>query len=74
MSHKFDKVQDLIKQKGFYPHDYMSDFEVFKKRSAEKRLIVRWQVKKLLKKSMNLFLRFGMYLKWKQWKIITTYS
>ena len=25
-----DNVLDLVKQKGFYPYEYMSDFEKFK--------------------------------------------
>ena len=30
MSREFDDVLDLVKQKGFYPYEYMSDFEKFK--------------------------------------------
>ena len=31
MSQEFDNnVLDLVKQKGFYPHEYISDFEKFK--------------------------------------------
>ena len=30
MNHKFDNnVLDLVKQKGFYPYEYMTDFEKF---------------------------------------------
>ena len=33
LSQEFDNnVLDLVKQKGFYPYDYMSDFEKFKER------------------------------------------
>ena len=30
MSPEFDNILDLAKQKGFYPYEYMSDFEKFK--------------------------------------------
>ena len=37
LSHEFDNnVLDLVKQKIFYPHEYMSDFERFKKESLNK--------------------------------------
>ena len=37
MSQKFDsKVLDLVKQKGFYPYAYMSDFETFKEKLPSK--------------------------------------
>ena len=29
-------VLDLVKQKGFYPHEYMSDFEKFKEELLSK--------------------------------------
>ena len=33
LSQKFDSnVLDLVKQKGFYPYDYMNDFEKFKEK------------------------------------------
>ena len=37
-SQEFDNVLDLVKQKRFYPNEYMSDFENFKEklRSKEK--------------------------------------
>ena len=32
LSQEFDNdILDLVKQKGFYPYEYMSDFEKFKK-------------------------------------------
>ena len=41
MSQEFDnKVLDLFKQKGFYPCEYMSDFEKFEEH-LKKRFIVR---------------------------------
>ena len=36
-SQEFDnKVLDLVKQKGFYPYKYMSDFEKFKEQLSSK--------------------------------------
>ena len=36
-SQKFDNnVLDLVKQKGFYPYEYMSDFEKFKEELPSK--------------------------------------
>ena len=36
-SQEFDnKVLDLVKQKGFYPNEYTSDFEKFKEEFASK--------------------------------------
>ena len=33
MSQEFDNnASDLFKQKGFYPYEYMSDFEKFKEK------------------------------------------
>ena len=69
---EFDKkVLDLVKQKVFHPYEYMSDFEKFKKYGLAKKGYR--SAEKLLAKNMNMFLLFGIYLKWKQWKIITTY-
>ena len=37
MCQEFDNnVLDLVKQKGFYPYEYMSDFEKFKEDLASK--------------------------------------
>ena len=37
LSQEFDnKVLDLVKQKGFYPYEYMSDFEKFKEKIPSK--------------------------------------
>ena len=37
MSHEFDNnVLDLVKQKRFYPYEYISDFEWFKERLPRK--------------------------------------
>ena len=43
-----------------------------KNREAKKNFIVPLLVKKVVTKCMNMPLRFGINLKWKQWKIITT--
>ena len=38
LSQEFDSdVLDLVKQKGFYPYEYMSDFEKFKERLPTKK-------------------------------------
>ena len=60
-----NNVLDLVKQKGFYPYEYMSCLEKFKEKlpSKEKFFIVRLQVNKLVAKNMNMFLRFGTNLK-----------
>ena len=37
MSQEFDNnVLDLVKQKGFYPYEYLSDFEKFKEQLPSK--------------------------------------
>ena len=69
---EFDKkVLDLVKQKVFHTYEYMSDFEKFKKYGLAKKGYR--SAEKLLAKNMNMFLLFGIYLKWRQWKIITAY-
>ena len=62
---EFDKKKlDLVKQKGFYPYEYMTDFEKFKENyQAKKSFIVRQQIKKLVTKNMILFSMFGINLK-----------
>ena len=38
LSQEFDNnVLDLVKQKGFYPYDYMNDFEKFKEELPSKQ-------------------------------------
>ena len=54
----------MVKQKGFYPYDYMSNFEQFKEELPSKEsFLVRYQVKKVVIKNMSMFLRFGINLK-----------
>ena len=39
MSQEFDiNVLDFVKQEGFYPYEYMSDFEKFKEKFPSKKL------------------------------------
>ena len=40
---------------------------------AKKSFIVLWPLEKLVTKYMNMYLIFGINLKWTQWKIITTF-
>ena len=49
------KILDLVKQKGFYPYGYMSDFEKFQEelRSKEK-FYSSLTDKKIVIKSMNM--------------------
>ena len=70
LSQEFDNsVMDLVKQKGFCPYEYMSDFESLKKNYvAMKSLVVHKQVQKLMTKNMNMFFKWN--LKWKRWTII----
>ena len=38
LSQEFDKVLDLVKQKGFYLYEYVKHFEKFKELSSKKNL------------------------------------
>ena len=38
----------------------------------KKSFVFTWRAKKLLTKSMNMFLMFEINFKWKQWEIVTT--
>ena len=54
------KLFESVKQKEFYPYDYMNIFEKFKKGCLkETNSIVYWLVKELVVKTMNMFLKFG---------------
>ena len=73
LSQEFDNnILDLVQQKGFYPYEYVSKEEL---PSIEKfySFIVPWLAAKLLTRNMNMFLLFGINLKWKRWKIVTTF-
>ena len=39
---------------------------------AKKTFLIPLPIKKLVTKNVNMFLMFGIILKWKRWKIITT--
>ena len=68
-----NNVWDQVKQKGFCPYEYMSILKNLKKNClAKKGFIVPWLAEKLLTKNLNMFLMFGINLKWKQWEIFTT--
>ena len=42
LSQEFDSnVLDLVKQKGFYPSEYMTDFEKFKEKLSSKKTFYR---------------------------------
>ena len=59
LSQEFDNsVMDLVKQKGFCPYEYMSDFESLKKNYVAMRsLVIHKQVQKLMTKNMNMFFK-----------------
>ena len=65
LSQKFDNnVLDLVNQKGFYPYQYMSDFEKFKEKFLSKERFSSSLIgKKLIAKNINMFLMFGTNLK-----------
>ena len=65
LSHKFvSKVLNLVKQKGFYPYEYISDFEKFKEEFLSKeKFYISLTGKKIVIKSMSMFLRFAIELK-----------
>ena len=48
MSHKFDNnILGLVKQKRFYPYEYMTDFEKFKEQLPSKEKFDSLVVKSL---------------------------
>ena len=56
---------DLVKQKGFYPYEYMTDLKKFKEKlsSKEKFSSSLTGEKKLVTRNMIIFLMFGISLK-----------
>ena len=65
VSQEFDNnVLDLLKQKMFYPYEYMSNFGKFKQQlsSKEKFYSLLTDKKKLVTNNINIILR----LKWKR--------
>ena len=74
LSNKFHtNALDLVKQKRFYPYEYMSGFEncEYEIKNKEK-FHSSLTGKKLAIKNMNMYLSFRVHFKWKQSKIITT--
>ena len=66
MSQEFDnKVLDLVKQKGFYPYEYMGDFDKFKEELPSKERTFYSSVigNKVNDKNINIFSRFRTNLK-----------
>ena len=58
------KIIDLVKLKEFYPYEYMSDFEKFEEQLPSKeKFYSSLTGKKIVIKSMNMFLMFGINLK-----------
>ena len=65
MSQKLDNnLLDLVKQEGFYPFEYMSDFEKFKEQLPSKeKCCTSLTGKKIVTKNMIMFLRYGTNVK-----------
>ena len=62
MSREFDNnVLGLVKQKGFYPYEYVTDFEKFKELPG-KEIFYSSLTEKLVRNNMNMFLMFGKNL------------
>ena len=57
LSQEFDNnILDLVKQKGFYPYEYMNDFEKFQDEMASKEKFYSFLLtEKLMTKNMNMF-------------------
>ena len=68
------EILDLFQQKEFYSYEYMSDFEKHKEQLWNKEnFIVHWLVKKKIAiHIINMLVKFGINLIWKQWKMVTT--
>ena len=68
MSQEFDENRlDLFKQKGFCSCEYMSNFEKFNKQlSSKEKFYSSLTCKKIMTKKLNMFLMFGINLKWKR--------
>ena len=60
-----------MKQKWFYPYECMSNFEKLEEKLLNEEKLKKLG-KKLMKKNMAMLLMFGISLKLKQQKIITT--
>ena len=64
LSQEFDHNKlDLVKQKEFYPYEYMNDFEKFKEKlPCKEKFYGSLTDKKLVTKNMNMLLMFGKSL------------
>ena len=62
-----NNVLDLVKQEGLHSYEYINDLE-----KSKEKFIVPWPTETLLTRNMNIFVMFGVNLKWKQWKNIMT--
>ena len=61
-----NNVLDLVKQKGFYCYDYMSDFEKFREELPSKEKFYSSLIDtKISDKEYTVFLMFGINFKWK---------
>ena len=60
LSQEFDKEKShVVKQKGFYPYEYTTDFEKFKEKLPSKdRFYNSLTSKKLMTKILNMLLMF----------------
>ena len=59
-----NNVLDLVKQKGFYPYECITDFEKFKGQLASKEKFYNSLIgKKICDKNIKMFLRIGTNLK-----------
>ena len=66
LSQEYDyNVLDLVKQKGYFPYEYIRNFEKFKEEAPSKKKIYSTKLRgrKLVSKNMNMFLRFGTNFK-----------
>ena len=56
LSQQFDNnMLDFVKQKGFYPYEYISDFEKFKEQLPSKeKFYSLWTGKEIVTKNMNI--------------------
>ena len=73
MSQEFgNEVLDLVKQKGFYHYEHMCDFKKFNETLPSKNEfdgLIRGNG--IRSKDYQMFAKFGISLKWGEWKTIT---
>ena len=67
MSQEFDKnILDLVKQKGFYLYEYMSNFEKFKEESPSKEKFYSSLTDRQITGKEFLMLMFNILNVWKK--------